>query len=620
MASNYQALVPAVLETNARGVVISSHYDDVYYSGSKGWSLAQHVFLHGNGLPQRWQGRDVFTVCETGFGTGLNFIALWQAWRNDPHRSQRLHTVSFEAHPFNSQDLAILLADVPVKSQSLVQALIAAWPQLLPGIHRLEFEGGNVTLTLVFGCVSRMAKQVSACVDAFFLDGFRPSCNPEMWTPALFGQLVRMASQQATLSSRQCTDAVQKSLSLAGFLIDTTPGVQGRGQIITGRLRPGMGNTTSRRLDYGAVTVVGGGIAAAGIAYTLAKRGHEVTVLDPQFCVGLAGKHQHHLGAAMTPALSRDDDIRSRLSRAGIALSLLRWKGLSATAQPSPCGTFVPVGKTSKELWRTALQELQFPSDWVKWLDAEQAAEKTGIALSSGGLWFSQGQRVRPNHLLPALLSHRRIYCRTITAASLRRLATGNWSIIDLDGREISQASNVVLANAVGAVDLLLGVVPPAELPKMSAMVQMAGQVSYFHSDNVPRSKVVLAGEGYWLPVTPEVHVGGSTYHADAAISTITTQGHQDIIGKLAVLLNVLPSGLGPIPGANDGWAGWRAAVSDRLPVIGPVVKAPGLWLACGYGSHGLTWSALAAEVIATQLHHEPVPLERELLQKIAPR
>lgn len=620
MALNYQALVPAVLETNPCGMVVSSRYNDVYYTGTQGWSLAHHAFIQANSLPQRWQGRDVFTVCETGFGIGLNFMALWQTWRNDPDRCQHLHMVSFEAHPFRLNDLTSLLADLPLEVQPLAQLLLAAWPALLPGIHRLEFEAGAVTLTLVLGDVSRMAKQVSACVDAFFLDGFNPSDNPAMWTPSLFGQLVRLSSQQATLSSRQYTDEVRQHLSLSGFLISTAACGQGGGQLMTGRLRPELGSTAPRQLEFGDITIVGGGIAAAGIAYALAERGHEVTVVDPLFVDGPAGKHHHHLGAAMTPTLSRDDDIRSRLSRAGVALSLQRWRKLSVAARPWRCGTFLPVQAAEQSRWHTALALLQFPKSWVTWLTAAQASEKAGIPLSSGGLWFSQGQRVRPNCLLPALFSHRRIYCRPVIAASLRRLANGKWSVSDPDGREISQASHVVLANAAGAVDLLTGVVPFAQLPKVSAMYQVAGQVSYFRNRNVPCVKVVLASEGYWLPATPEIHVGGSTYHADAAISTITTQGHQDIIGKLAVLLNVLPSVFGPSPGTNEGWAGWRAAVSDRLPVIGPVVTAPGLWLACGYGSHGLTWSALAGELIAAQLHHAPVPLERELLKKIAPR
>src|SRR5690606_15661960 len=114
--------------------------------------------------------------------------------------------------------------------------------------------------------------------------------------------------------------------------------------------------------------------------------------------------------------------------------------------------------------------------------------------------------------------------------------------------------------------------------------------------------------------------VGGSTYTVDAAVSQITTQGHQEVMSKLATLLSMPVDRSSAMRAPTGGWAGWRAAVSDRLPVVGPVSTAPGLWMACAYGSRGLSWAALAGDVIAAQLHDEPVPLERDLLQKIAPR
>ncbi|MBP6020390.1 MAG: tRNA (5-methylaminomethyl-2-thiouridine)(34)-methyltransferase MnmD [Burkholderiaceae bacterium] len=620
MSSNYQPLVPATLEINPYGVPASAIYGDVYHTESGGLAQAQHVFLKGNGLPQRWQGRDSFTVCETGFGLGINFIALWQAWRQDPARCARLHIVSFEAHPFRHADLAAMLARLPDAEQGLGAQLLAAWPPLTPGLHRLEFDGGAVTLTLAFGTIARMAKQVEARVDAFFLDGFSPRLNPEMWAPSVFGQLARMARQGATLASWCCAVAVRRSLADAGFLVSKKQGFRGKREMMVAILRPGMGSAIPARVGAEQIAIVGGGIAAAGIAHALAAHGHEITVLDPLFALNPAASHGGHLGAAMTPALSRDDDMRSRLSRAGVARAWQRWQALGVDARPSRCGTLHPVSASQELSWRAALQSLQFPQDWVQWLDVGQASEKAGIQLKNGGLWFHYGQKVRPDRLLPALFAHRRIYCRTATAARLQCLADGNWSVLDHHGREITRASQVVLANAAGVADMLSGVAAPTGLPKIAAMYRLAGQISYFRSPHLCGSKVVVAGEGYWLPATSEIHVGGSTYCADATASIITTQGHQDIIGKLAALLNVRPSWFGALPGPADGWAGWRAAIPDRLPVIGSLAAAPGVWLACAYGSRGLTWSALAADIMAARLHHEPVPLERELLQKIAPR
>src|SRR5690606_4957990 len=98
--------------------------------------------LGGNELPQRWRNRTSFTVCEAGFGLGRNFLALWRAWRDDPERCARLHVLAFEAHPFAQDDLRAANQNLPEDVASLAAQLADAWPPLLPGMHRLEFEQG----------------------------------------------------------------------------------------------------------------------------------------------------------------------------------------------------------------------------------------------------------------------------------------------------------------------------------------------------------------------------------------------------------------------------------------------------------------------------------------------
>lgn len=157
MSSSYLPLSPAAPELDERGAPYSLLYGDVYHNVSDALGQAHHVFLRGNGLPQRWRTRDSFTVCETGFGLGLNFLTLWQAWRDDPDRCARLHYLSLEAHPCERQVLADLLRRVmPAAMRAQVDQLIAQWPPLLSGLHRLEFEGGALTLTLAFGLAGNL--------------------------------------------------------------------------------------------------------------------------------------------------------------------------------------------------------------------------------------------------------------------------------------------------------------------------------------------------------------------------------------------------------------------------------------------------------------------------------
>ncbi|HLE67455.1 MAG TPA: tRNA (5-methylaminomethyl-2-thiouridine)(34)-methyltransferase MnmD, partial [Burkholderiales bacterium] len=178
-----EILVPARLSFAANGTPFSEAFGDVYHSAEGGPGQARHVFLGGNGLPARWQDRRIFTILETGFGFALNFLATWQAWREDARRCTRLHFVSVEKHPFSRHDLEQLHARYP-EYAALAAELHAAWPILVPGLHRLEFDGGRVVLTLALADAVRALRMLRLSADAVYLDGFAPQKNPEMWSAA----------------------------------------------------------------------------------------------------------------------------------------------------------------------------------------------------------------------------------------------------------------------------------------------------------------------------------------------------------------------------------------------------------------------------------------------------
>lgn len=616
MSSHYEPLTPAVLAFNDDGVPTSPAFDDVYHSAYGALSQARHVFLDGCRVEERWRGRAGFTVCETGFGLGQNFLALWHAWRADARRPARLHMVSFEAHPFTAPDLEKALMqrlDGPVRD--LARRMIQAWPPLLPGMHRLEFEDGKVTLTLAFGKIERMARQVSAWVDAFFLDGFSPRSNPAMWTPALFGQLVRMANRGATLATWCSAGSVRRSLQDAGFVVSRVAGVGGKRHMTRAVLRDNLGRDAPDYLSR-RVLVIGGGLAGAGVAQALARRGADVLVLDPLFEQGLGASHRGHLAAALTPMINADDDVRARLSRAGWGRAMQRWQSLDAPARPRICSTIeVATDLVRAEERRRALSFLGFPSDWVRWVSAAEAAEIAGIRMEHGGIHFPQAQLVMPQYLIHALLSHAAIRTQARRACRLRH-AGGAWEALDENGESLGEADTIVLAGGGQALHRLSGLDGLPDLPKVSGLRLLAGQVSYFDGPPETEARAIVSGEGYWLPRAQGLTVGGSTYLADAQEAAVTARGEQDILAKLALLSQDACK----LRSRSSGWAGWRAALSDRLPVIGRIDAAPGIWMACGYGSRGLTWSALAGDIMAAHLYGEPLPLERELLKKIAPR
>ena len=162
-------IIPARLEYSA-GTLYSSRYGDIYHSADGAIEQARHVFIQGCGLPQAWARRASFVILETGFGAGLNFLATWAAWRDDPARCERLHFISAEKHPFTAADLVSVHAAWPEFARQS-QELRSHWPMLMSGFHRIALDGGRVHLTLMLGDAKDCIPQLQAKVEAIYLDG-----------------------------------------------------------------------------------------------------------------------------------------------------------------------------------------------------------------------------------------------------------------------------------------------------------------------------------------------------------------------------------------------------------------------------------------------------------------
>jgi len=230
-------LEPARLTSDSHGTPVSEIYGDIYHSAAGGQAQARHVFIAGNGLPERWQGRERFVILETGFGLGLNFLATWRAWQNDPLRCQELHFISLEKHPFSSDDLALAHAVWPELAYSS-EELRRCWPPLQKGLHRLVLGEGRVTLQLVLGDALEELSRLEASVDAFYLDGFSPTKNPEMWSPELCCSLARLAVPGATLATWSVAGSVRRALIAARFKVNKFPGFSGKRQMLVGCYSP----------------------------------------------------------------------------------------------------------------------------------------------------------------------------------------------------------------------------------------------------------------------------------------------------------------------------------------------------------------------------------------------
>lgn len=227
-------LVPAERAETGDGTPFSQIYDDVYHTAHGGLAQTRHVFLAGNGLPARWIDTDDFVIFETGFGLGLNFLVTWQTWRAS-EANGRLHFVSVEKHPFRHDDLARLLAPY-AEMASLASKLLRQWPPLAPGFHRLHFDDGKVTLTLMFGDAQALLPQLTAAVDAVFLDGFAPTKNPELWSCDLLTAITRLCKSQATLATWSVAGEVRRGLQHAGWKLERRPGFGKKREMLVGQI------------------------------------------------------------------------------------------------------------------------------------------------------------------------------------------------------------------------------------------------------------------------------------------------------------------------------------------------------------------------------------------------
>jgi len=213
----------------------SARFNDRYRSSSGGLAQAVSVFLAGCGLPERWRVEDRFTILETGFGLGLNFLTTWAAWEADPQRCDRLHFVSVEAFPVAVHDIvrsalaasgcreaeAPLLARVQVLAHELAQV----WPDLLPGVHDFRFAGGRVQLTLAVGQVQLMLQNLDCLADAVYLDGFSPALNPQMWSATVLQAVALHCRSGTTLATYTVAKGVREELEQLGFRVERCAGL-----------------------------------------------------------------------------------------------------------------------------------------------------------------------------------------------------------------------------------------------------------------------------------------------------------------------------------------------------------------------------------------------------------
>ncbi|MFM0207304.1 bifunctional tRNA (5-methylaminomethyl-2-thiouridine)(34)-methyltransferase MnmD/FAD-dependent 5-carboxymethylaminomethyl-2-thiouridine(34) oxidoreductase MnmC [Paraburkholderia sediminicola] len=637
-------LIPAVLAFRDNGSLFSPHYDDIYHSAVGALEQAEYVFLRGNALPQRWQGRRVFTVLETGFGMGINFLTTWAAWRADPTRCERLHFVSTEKHPFTQTDLqrayAATISDPTVAA--LAQTLVDAWPMLVPGTHRLEFEDGRIVLTLVFGDAVETLPALRLRADAFYLDGFAPAKNPEIWTPAIFKALARMAGEGATFATYSSAGEIKRALTQCGFEYRKVDGFGWKRAMLVGHFAP---RWRVRRyeppapleVDERHAVVIGTGLAGCAVIERLAARGWRVTSLERHASV--AQDASGNPAGVFHPMISRDDSVASRVTRAGFLYTLRRWAALERLGHHPVRGTpgLLQIAADDEEArsMSEAIAAFGYPSDYVTPVSLSEAQRLAGMPLARSGWFFPHGGWIDPSSLCTAQCAAAGGLLERHFGVDVARLerAGNQWTVFDAAGQAIARAPVVIVASAHDAARIA-GL---QHAPTRS----IRGQLTLLPPGAVPPLGMPVMGEGYAVPLADGATLTGATYELDDPDTSLRPDGHLENLERVAQMLPAFDGIVDPARAAAlIGRVAFRCVTSDRMPMIGnfadeaastrdaqrlrgawplDLPRVDGLYGAFAYGSRGLVWAALGAELIASQIEGEPWPLERELAEDIDP-
>ncbi|RYY76006.1 MAG: bifunctional tRNA (5-methylaminomethyl-2-thiouridine)(34)-methyltransferase MnmD/FAD-dependent 5-carboxymethylaminomethyl-2-thiouridine(34) oxidoreductase MnmC [Gammaproteobacteria bacterium] len=657
----------AQIEWDPDGQPISGEFGDVYFSKANGLEETRHVFLHHNQLAERFSAignTQHFTIAETGFGSGLNFLAAWSLWLESAPESAQLHFVSVEKFPLHKDDLSRALALWP-QLRDLAEQLIAAYPVFVgTGFHRLKFMNGRVNLTLIVddaaaGFAKMLAsthplfKQSGTKVDAWFLDGFAPSKNPQMWSDDLFECIKCLSKIGTTAATFSAAAIVKNGLVTAGFSVQKVAGFGRKREMVkavftakTETLEPEIfqyrgsfspypvpwtinKNKKSFRDKY--VVIIGGGLAGCHSARALAERGWQVKILERHAALAQegSGNPQGVLYAKLSPM----EEAQAAFNLTSLQFALNFYSPLWEKIGEMSGVLQLAYKEAEKELHAQLKDKFSNADALVKFVNEDQASEICNTRLKHDGLFFPTAGWINPRKLCAYLVDHPNIQVEYGFNVNTIELANSQWKINS--HHEKTETSEVlIIASAKDALHFEQS----AHLPIKS----IRGQTTFFaRTPEAPQLNTVVCAEGYIAPPQNGIFCVGSTFNLKDTETVLRDRDHQT---NLENLITYLPEFERAAFDNLDGRVAFRCSLPDYLPCVGALPEVdkfvenfaplrknsragittggsclPGLYINLGHGARGLAYTPLAAEILASQINDEPLPIPQELVNSLSP-
>ncbi len=575
------------------GVLRADDIDDLYFDAHDGLAESKHVFINGTNLRGKLRDSNHLTIAETGFGTGLNFLAVLDLLAEFPNH--QIDYISYESRPLLPGIMATVHAAFPSLG-AYSAALLDNLPPRWPGVHLRHFKDGQVRLHLHYGLAEDGLAASDFHADIWFLDGFAPAKNPQMWSETVLRHVGRLTRAGGRLTSFTATCAVRNGLNAAGFDIKKKPGFGLKRDMITG-VKTGTAAVLNRG---GAVGIIGGGVAGASVAAGLRHRGIETTILDAGS--GLATAASGNRLALQTPRLTIDHNDASQLSASCLAYAA----HCSDAAGATLADKVVSLDWPDREANRQDKFRSQFwPYDLLRPVDVDTATLEAGIALPVGGVVHDFGRVIEPARLCQHLAGPTPV----IVDAEIVKIIRQDQGLVLFakNGRQFNY-EQIVVATGAGLpeslsqlaiegvrVDITTGQV--SRIPQQAALVPLTAGLSF---------------GGYLTPSHNGFHELGATFDRSG-------QGINDA-DAFCHNRNLLPPALKDLlkhSGGCPGRTSQRASTADRNPVVGQLAKD--IFVLGAVGARGFTVAPLLGEYLAAQIALTPNCLSRSIQAALDP-
>lgn len=562
----------------------SEHFDDIYFAEENGLEESRYVFLKQNHLPQSWQDKTQFVICETGFGTGLNFLCAWTEFEATTNPTQHLHYYSFEKFPLSASDIQKYLAHWSNEFHGRLEKLLSDYPLRVGGWHTIRVSP-QVTLNLIFDDVNRALPELNTPVDCWFLDGHAPAKNPDMWSETVFQNIGRLSRAGTRCATFTAAALVKRGLADAGFTVTKATGYGRKRDMTVGLFEQKINPTIAKDTPQN-IAVIGGGIAGASLANALTQRAAKVMIFEK---TGLASGGSGNPIGLYNPRLTTSRGFEADFYSPAFVLAHKIFKEISKHNDIGfdACGNLHAITDDQKEKrFHGFIENWGWHTDHAALLTPQESSDISGTKLSHSTLHLPVAGMVSPRKVTEFLARSAQII--TADVITIERSDT-NWRI----NGQIFDA--VILA---GGFDVL-------KFPATNylPLQKIRGQITKVKVNDVFKNlKKNLCYGGYSTIAIDGEAIIGSTFQHWIDNDNLRTEDDVDNIDKLESVVPELAKNMMVI----GGRASFRCAAKDRKPVIGKIDGFDNLYISTAHGSHGILSSLIGAELLAADIFNEP--------------